>query len=101
MKLYDEKKNGLYSTWGGGLVTILMIIFIFFISMRILSDTLAKKNTYVIDKQIRMEDSVVRKMTMRQLVNAGLSWPKYRVQVPQDANYKICLNIEDREKNLN
>lgn len=50
MKLYDEKKNGLYSTWGGGLVTILMIIFIFFISMRILSDTLAKKNTYVIDK---------------------------------------------------
>lgn len=50
MKFYDEKKNGLYSTWGGGLVTLLMVIFIFFVSMRILADTFTKKNTYVIDK---------------------------------------------------
>jgi len=49
MKLYDERRNGLYSSWGGGLVTLLMIIFIFFISFRILVDTFNKKNTYVVD----------------------------------------------------
>ena len=49
MKLYDERRNGLYSSWGGGLVTLLMIIFIFFISFRILVDTFKKKNTYVVD----------------------------------------------------
>ena len=54
----------MYSSWGGGLVTLLMGIFIFFVSLRIISDTIAKKNTYVVDKQIRMEDSVVSKMTM-------------------------------------
>jgi len=64
MKFYDERQNGMYSSWGGGLVTLLMGIFIFFVSLRIISDTIAKKNTYVVDKQIRMEDSVVSKMTM-------------------------------------
>ena len=49
-----------------------MGIFIFFVSLRIISDTIAKKNTYVVDKQIRMEDSVVSKMTMGSLVKAGL-----------------------------
>ncbi len=82
MKLYDERRNGLYSSWGGGLVTLLMIIFIFFISFRILVDTFNKKNTYVVDQYIRMEDSVVRLMTMGELVKAGLEWPEYRVQVP-------------------
>jgi hypothetical protein len=82
MKLYDERRNGQYSSWGGGLVTLLMIIFIFFLSFRILVDTFTKKNTYVVDKQIRMEDSIVRKMTIGQLVKAGLAWPKYQVQVP-------------------
>jgi hypothetical protein len=64
MKFYDERKNGLYSSWGGGLVTLLMIVFIFFVSFRILVDTFTKKNTYVVNKDIRMEDSVVRKMTL-------------------------------------
>jgi hypothetical protein len=82
MKFYDERRNGLYSSWGGGLVTLLMIIFIFFVSFRILVDTFTKKNTYVVNKEVRMEDSVVRKMTLRQLTKAGLAWPEYRVQVP-------------------
>ena len=82
MKFYDERRNGLYSSWGGGLVTLAMIVFISFVSFRILVDTFTKKNTYIVDKQIRMEDSVVRKMTMGQLVKAGLAWPEYRVQVP-------------------
>jgi hypothetical protein len=49
MKFYDEHSNGLYSSWVGGLVTLLMIIFIFFVSFRILVDTFTKKNTYVVN----------------------------------------------------
>ncbi len=81
MKLYDERKNALYSSWIGGLLTLMMIIFIFFISFRIIVDTFNKKNIFVENIQIRMEDSVIQNMTMGELVQAGLKFPEYQVKV--------------------
>jgi hypothetical protein len=78
-----------------------MVIFIFFIALRIISDTYLKKNTFVENTQIRIEDSIIQNMTMGQLVEAGLKFPEYSVKVPQDGNYRICLNYEDINKTLN
>ena len=66
MKFYDEDRSGYFTSWLGGLITILCGGMVAYIALIIIMNTYHQQNVYVDESAVLFKDSVIGKMTTQQ-----------------------------------
>ena len=66
MKFYDEDRSGYFTSWVGGLITIICGGIVALIAFTIIMDTYHQQNVYVEESAVLFKDSIIGKMTTQQ-----------------------------------
>ena len=66
MKLNDEDRSGYFTSWVGGLITIICGGIVALIALTIIMDTYHQQNVYVEESAVLFKDSIIGKMTTQQ-----------------------------------
>lgn len=66
MKFYDEDRSGYFTSWLGGLITIICGGMVAFIALTIIMNTYRQQNVYVDESAVLFKDSVIGKMTTQE-----------------------------------